>query len=98
MGTSSVNIEGLESAAARLDVIAGNFEAEMMALGNLVRETADCNMQGGPQAAFEAKHEQFKSTMTNYIGALNAFSQAMKAYAQDQRNVIAGGTQRFENI
>ena len=97
MGTSSVNIEALEGAAARVDVLAGNFEAELASLGSLVQETGNY-MQGGPQAAFEAKYEQFKGTMNNFIGALNAYSQAMKAYAQDQRNVIAGGTQRFDSI
>lgn len=98
MGTSSVNVEGLESAASRMDGIAGNFEAELAALGNLVRETADCNMQGGPQASFEAKYEQFKGTMNNFIGALNSYSQAMKEYAQAQREIIAGGSQRFDSI
>lgn len=98
MGTSSVNVEGLENAAVRVDGIAGNFEAELAALGSLVRETADCNMQGGPQASFEAKYEQFKGTMTNFIDALNAYSQAMKTYAQKQRELIASGTQAFDSI
>ena len=98
MGTSSVNIEGLENAVARVDGIAGNFEAELAALGSLVRETADCNMQGGPQASFEAKYEQFKGTMTNFIGALNVYSQAMKTYAQKQRELQESASQAFDSI
>ena len=97
-GTSSVNVEGLENAAARMDVIAGNFEAELAALGSLVRETADCNMQGGPQASFEAKYEQFKGTMTNFISALNAYSQTTKKYAQEMRSLIDIGAQAFDSI
>ena len=92
-----VDIEALEGAASRVDGISGNFQAELTALSNLVVETGNY-MQGGPQAAFEAKFEQFKGTLTNFIGALNTYSQAMKAYAEDQRNTVSMGSKRFDNI
>ena len=92
-----VNIEALEGAAARVDGIAGNFQAELSALGSLVSETGNY-MQGGPQASFEAKYAEFQKTLTNFIGALNTYSAAMKAYAADQRSVVESGTRRFDNI
>lgn len=92
-----VDIEGLESAAVRVDGIAGNFQAELSALGNLVQETGNY-MQNGPQQSFEAKYAEFQKTMTNFIGALNTYSAAMKAYAEDQRATVQSGVQRFNSI
>lgn len=92
-----VDIEALEGAAARVDGIAGNFRADLDALGKLVQETGNY-MQGGPQASFEAKYAEFQQSLTNFIGALNTYSAAMKAYAADQRTVTQTGAQRFDNI
>lgn len=92
-----VDIEGLEGAAVRVDGIAGNFQAELTALGNLVTETGNY-MQNGPQEAFEAKYAEFQKTMTNFIGALNTYSAAMKQYAADQRSTVQAGAQRFNSI
>jgi|GEM_PF-5272012 len=92
-----VDIEALEGAAARVDGIAGNFRADLDALGKLVQETGNY-MQGGPQASFEAKYAEFQQSLTNFIGALNTYSAAMKAYAADQRAVTQTGAQRFDNI
>ena len=97
MGNIGVNVEELESAAVRVDGLAGNFQAELTALGNLVQETGNY-MQGGPQASFEAKYAEFQKTMTNFIGALNTYSAAMKAYAADQRATVQTGAQRFDSI
>jgi len=92
-----VDIEGLESAAVRVDGIAGNFQAELAALGSLVTETGNY-MQNGPQQAFEAKYAEFQKTMANFIGALESYSQAMKAYAADQRSTVQAGATRFDRI
>ena len=92
-----VDIEALEGAAARVDGIAGNFRADLDALGKLVQETGNY-MQGGPQAAFEAKYAEFQQSLTNFIGALNTYSAAMKAYASDQRSTVQAGAQRFDSI
>ena len=92
-----VDIEALEGAAARVDGIAGNFRADLDALGKLVQETANY-MQGGPQASFEAKYAEFQQSLTNFIGALNTYSAAMKAYASDQRSTVQAGAQRFDSI
>ena len=92
-----VNIEALEGAAARVSNIAGNFQSDLAALGSLVSETGNY-MQGGPQASFEAKYAEFQKTMTSFIGALNTYSAAMKAYAADQREVVASGSRRFDSI
>ena len=92
-----VDIEGLESATVRVDGIAGNFQAELTALGSLVQETGNY-MQNGPQASFEAKYAEFQKTLTNFIGALNTYSAAMKSYAADQRSTVQAGAQRFDSI
>ena len=92
-----VDIEALEGAAARVDGIAGNFRADLDSLGKLVQETGNY-MQGGPQASFEAKYAEFQQSLTNFIGALNTYSAAMKAYASDQRSTIQAGAQRFDSI
>lgn len=92
-----VDIEALEGAAARVDGIAGNFRADLDALGKLVQETGNY-MQGGPQASFEAKYAEFQQSLTNFIGALNTYSAAMKAYASDQRSTVQAGAQRFDSI
>lgn len=92
-----VDIEALEGAAARVDGIAGNFRADLDSLGKLVQETGNY-MQGGPQASFEAKYAEFQQSLTNFIGALNTYSAAMKAYASDQRSTIQTGAQRFDSI
>lgn len=92
-----VDIEALEGAAARVDGIAGNFRADLDALGKLVQETGNY-MQGGPQASFEAKYAEFQQSLTNFIGALNTYSAAMKAYASDQRSTVQAGAQRFNSI
>ena len=92
-----VDIEALECAAARVDGIAGNFRADLDALGKLVQETGNY-MQGGPQASFEAKYAEFQQSLTNFIGALNTYSAAMKAYASDQRSTVQAGAQRFDSI
>lgn len=92
-----VDIEALEGAAARVDGIAGNFRADLDALGRLVQEAGNY-MQGGPQASFEAKYAEFQQSLTNFIGALNTYSAAMKAYASDQRSTVQAGAQRFDSI
>lgn len=92
-----VDIEALEGAAARVDGIAGNFRADLDSLGKLVQETGNY-MQGGPQASFEAKYAEFQQSLTNFIGALNTYSAAMKAYASDQRSTVQVGAQRFDSI
>ncbi len=92
-----VDIEALEGAAARVDGIAGNFRADLDSLGKLVQETGNY-MQGGPQASFEAKYAEFQQSLTNFIGALNTYSAAMKAYASDQRSTVQAGAQRFDSI
>ena len=92
-----VDIEALEGAAARVDGIAGNFRADLDSLGRLVQETGNY-MQGGPQASFEAKYAEFQQSLTNFIGALNTYSAAMKAYASDQRSTVQAGAQRFDSI
>lgn len=92
-----VDIEGLEGAAARVNGVANNLQADLDQLGSLVQETANY-MQNGPQAAFEQKYAEFKGTLTNFIGAVNAYSQAMKAYAADQRAAVQTGVQRFDSI
>lgn len=95
MAGVGLNIEELENAAGRVEVIAGNFEAEMASLGSVVYGGY---MQDGAQVAFEAKYEEFKGTMANFVDALNAYSKAMKAYAEDMRSTTAAGTQRFDSI
>lgn len=44
------------------------------------------------------KYAEFQKTLTNFIGALNTYSAAMKAYAADQRSVVESGTRRFDSI
>lgn len=92
-----VDIEALVQAAARVDGIAGNFQAELDKLGGIVAETGNY-MQGGPQEAFEAKYGEFKTSLTNFIGALGVYSKAMKAYAEDTRQATTVGAQRFNSI
>lgn len=92
-----VDIEALQGAAARVSGVADSFQADLDQLGSLVQETANY-MQNGPQASFEQKYEEFRGTLTNFIGAVNAYSQAMKAYAADQQSAVQAGTQRFDSI
>lgn len=92
-----VDIEALQGAATRVNGVANNLQADLDQLGSLVQETANY-MQGGPQAAFEQKYAEFKGTLTNFIGAVNAYSQAMKAYAADQQAAVQTGAQRFDSI
>lgn len=97
MAGIGVDSEGLNGAAARVDGIASNFQSEMEALGRLVQETGNY-MQGGPQATFEAKYEQFKGTMNNFIVALNAYSSTMRSYAAQSDSNVQNATRTFESI
>lgn len=97
MAGIGVDSEGLNSSAARVDGIASNLQSEMEALGRLVQETGNY-MQGGPQATFEAKYAEFRVTMNNFVGALNAYSTGMRTYAAQSDSNVANATRNFESI
>ena len=94
----TVDYEGLENAAVRVDSIASEFSTDLSSLGSIVSETGSSYMIGGPQAEFENKYAQFKVTMEGFITALGNYSKAMRAYAEDQRSIAQAGARRFDSI
>ena len=96
-GTIGVDVAALEGMAGKVKENADHFRSELGNLQRLVEETKTY-MQGGPQTAFEEKYQQFKGSMTNFIGALEVYSEAMRKYAEDAGAAATIGTQRFDSI
>lgn len=89
--------EALESAAAQVDGIANNFNAELSALGGLVQGTHDF-WSDPAQVSFEAKYEQFRTSMTQFIEALNIYTRAMRSHAERNRSETLEASRVFDNI
>lgn len=95
--SNQLDIQALESAAAQVSVISSNFSTELASLGQLVSDTTSF-WSDPAQASFEAKYNEFKGTMSQFIDALNNYSQAMKIYAQRQTDVTQSGAVMFSGI
>ena len=92
-----VDVSALLGMSDRVQGSANHFRDELVNLEHLVEETKNY-MQGGPQTAFEEKYMQFKGSMTNFIGALEVYSAAMKEYAQNTSETVNVSTNRFNSI
>lgn len=92
-----VDVSSLLGMSDRVQGSADHFRDELANLERLVEETKNY-MQGGPQTAFEEKYIQFKGSMTNFIGALEVYSAAMKEYANNTNATVDLSTQRFNSI
>ena len=86
--------EALESAAAQVSSIGGNFSAELSSLGGLVASSKEY-WDDPVQAAFEAKFNEFKVTMERFIEALNQYSTQMKTHAENTRETTNVGVRMF---
>ena len=92
-----LDMDALESASGRVSGIANNFSAELSALGSLVQSSKEY-WDDPAQASFEAKYNEFKTSMTNFIESLNNYSTAMKTYADNQRLTLQSGSKMFDSI
>lgn len=92
-----LDMDALESAAGQVSSIAGNFTTELSSLGALVQSSKEY-WDDPAQASFEAKYNEFRVSMTNFIEALNNYSTAMKTYADQQRSMVDTGAKMFNSI
>lgn len=92
-----LDMESLDSAANQVSSISANFSTELSALGVLVADTKSF-WNDPAQVSFETKYEQFKVSMTQFIEALNNYSTAMHAYADNQRGLTQSGARMFDSI
>ena len=92
-----LDMESLDSAANQVSSISTNFSTELAALGVLVADTKSF-WNDPAQVSFEAKYEQFKGSMMQFIEALNHYSAAMHNYAENQRGMVQSGAKMFESI
>lgn len=92
-----LDMDALEAASGQVSNISGNFNAELSALGALVQSSKEY-WDDPAQASFEAKYNEFKVSMTNFIEALNNYSTAMKTYADQQRQTLSSGAKMFDSI
>ena len=92
-----LDLAALESASGRVSGIANNFSAELNALGSVVQSSKEY-WNDPAQVAFEAKYNEFRASMTNFIESLNNYSTAMKTYAENQRSTLQSGSKMFDSI
>lgn len=94
MANHMMNSDALDSAAGQVNGIAGNFTSELASLGALVQSTHEF-WNDPAQQAFEAKYEQFRGTMNQFIEALTEYSTKMRNYAENYRQNEQLGAQSF---
>lgn len=92
-----LDMESLDAAANQVSTISSNFTQELSALGVLVADTKSF-WDDPAQVSFEAKYEQFKGAMTQFIEALDHYSEAMHTYADRQRDLTQSGARMFDGI
>lgn len=92
-----LDMDALESAAGQVSSISSNFTTELNSLGALVQSSKEY-WDDPAQVSFEAKYNEFRISMTNFIEALNHYSTAMKTYADQQRSMVDTGAKMFNSI
>ena len=93
----NLDMDALLSAAGQVSGIAGNFSSDLSSLGTVVNATKSY-WNDPAQVAFEEKYNAFKTTMDQFITALNNYSTAMKTHAENTSAALAQGKSMFDSI